>query len=305
MRNLLPRKAVLLLALVVSAAVAQDREPRVRNLYLSEDPRDTVPRIDVGSRIATILRFEQDVDPEGTKLLGWEGWFEPLLVGGRSVVLVPLQKIPPEDRFLLRVTLADKTEVPFTVTARESGRVDQQVNVFPDRESPDAVRSRLTDAHWREQLLREENERYRKEETSVDHALAQLLANGDIKYTPFKRVETWRRTCDGIEVEAWILKSKTVPKFAVLFILRNQDRAEPWKLMEARLSGVATLQPRPFALRVEKTEIAQGTSGRIAVVADESVSASKQGPEQLVLELFRSDGLQQVQLVLEQQVQHE
>jgi hypothetical protein len=45
---------------------------------------------------------------------------------------VPRQQIPPEDRFLLLVTLADKTERPFTVTARERGRVDQQVNVFSD-----------------------------------------------------------------------------------------------------------------------------------------------------------------------------
>jgi uncharacterized protein (TIGR02268 family) len=299
MCNLLPRQFVLALALVASVAAAQEREPRVRNLYLSEDPQDAVPRIYVGGRLATVLRFEHDVDPARTKLLGWEGWFEPLLVGGRSVVLVPRQKIRPEDGFLLLVTLADKTELPFTVTARESGRVDQQVNVFPNRESPDAVRSRLTDAHWREQQLREENERYRKEETSVDHALAQLLANGDIKYTPFKPAETWMLKCDGADVNVLVLTSKSVPKVAVLFTVTNQNHLAPWKLMEARLLGMSTMRPRPFALRMEKAEISSGTSGRIAIVADESAFASKQKPEQLVLELFRSDGLQQVQVVLD------
>jgi hypothetical protein len=116
----------LLAVLVASVAVAQDGEPRVRNLYLSDDPRDEASRVNVGGRVATVLRFEQDVDPARTKMLGWEGWFEPLLVGGKSVGLVPLQKISPADRFLLKVTLADGTELPFTVTARESGRVDQR-----------------------------------------------------------------------------------------------------------------------------------------------------------------------------------
>ncbi|WP_373691598.1 DUF2381 family protein [Hyalangium versicolor] len=86
--------------------MGQNGESRVRNLYLSDDPRDEAPRVNVGGCVATVLRFEQAVDPVRTKMLGWEGWFEPLLVGGKSVVLVPLQKIAPEDRFLLRVALA-------------------------------------------------------------------------------------------------------------------------------------------------------------------------------------------------------
>lgn len=287
---------------MASAAVAEDREPRVRNLYLSEDPRDVTPRIHVGDRIATVLRFEQDVDPERTKLLGWEGWFEPVLAGGRSVVVVPRQKIPPEDSFLLLVALADRTELPFIVTARERERVDQQVNVFPDRESSDAVRSRLSDAHLRERVLREENERYRKEETSVDHALAQLLANGDLKFTPFTPDRKWVLECEGAEVSVQVLTSKIVPKAAVLFTVTNESLSEPWKLREARLSTVATLEARPFALRMERPEIAPGASGRIAVVADLSAFESQKGPEQLVLELFRSDGMQQVQVVLAHQI---
>lgn len=69
-----------------------------------------------------------------------------MLVGGHLVVLVLPQKIAPEDHFLLVATPANGTELPITVTARESGQVDHQVNVFPDRESPDAVCSRLSDS---------------------------------------------------------------------------------------------------------------------------------------------------------------
>jgi len=238
-------------------------------------------------------------------MLGSEGWFEPLLVGGKLVVIVPLQKITPADRFLLMVTLEDETELPFTVTARENGRVDQQINVFPDPESSDAVRSRLGDSQLRERILREENERYRQEETSVNHALAQLLANGNIQYTPFKRSQKWSLRCDGADVVVEVLRSKTVPKAAVLFTLTNESLSYPWRLREARLSTAATLQSRSFALRMEKAEIVPGASGRIAVIADHSVFESKQGPEQLVLELFRSDGMQQAHVVLELQATRE
>jgi uncharacterized protein (DUF849 family) len=90
-----------------------------------------------------------------------------------------------------------------------------------------------------------------------------------------------------------------MPKMAVVFTVTNQDRSKPWKLREARMSTVTNMESRPFALRMERAEIAPGASGRIAVVADHEVFESKQGPEQLVLELFRSDGLQQAHVVLE------
>lgn len=41
--------------------------------------------------------------------------------------------------------------------------------------------SGLYDSLNRERKLREENERLKKEENSVDHALATLLANGEVK----------------------------------------------------------------------------------------------------------------------------
>ena len=272
----------------------------MRNLYLSEDPRDAAPRIYVGGRIATVLRFEQDVDPARTKLLGWEGWFEPLLVGRESVVLLPLQMLPPEDRFLLLVTLADKTELPFTVTARESGRVDQQVNVFPDRESSDAVRSRLSDSQWRERLLREENERYRREEISVDHALAALMVSRAVAMTPFDHVRTWKLPCDGIQLEVRNFASRSGGKTALVFHLENQDPTKPWKLMEARLVSEPSGTPWPFAMRMDREEIAPGSSGTIAVVADVSAFDFKKGTEKLVLQLFQSNGLMVAYVTLEE-----
>lgn len=300
MRSALPRRYALALALVASAAVAQDRDPRVRTVYLSEDPREAAPRIYVGGRIATVLRFEQDVNPEQTKLLGGDGWFEPVLASGRSVVLVPRQRIPPEDRFLLVVTLADKTEQPFTVTARESGRVDQQVNVFPDRESPDAVRSRLADAERSERLLREENERYRKEEISIDHALAALLVRGAIEMTPFVHERTWRLPCEGVQLEVRNFTTREGDKTALVFHVKNRDSDKPWRLSEARLVSESTGREWPFAIRTDRAEIDPGSSGTFAVVADVSAFDFKKGAEKLVLQLFRADGLMVAYVRLEE-----
>ncbi|MDC0711518.1 DUF2381 family protein [Stigmatella sp. ncwal1] len=289
----------LLLVLLASSVAAQDLRPNVRKLYLSEDPRDAVPWLYVGSRMATVLRFEQDVDSARTSLLGWEGWFEPLLVGGKSVVLVPLQPLSPEEHFLLRVTLVDKTELPFVVTGRDSGRVDQQVDVFPDRETADAVRSRLFDAYGRERLLREENERYRKEEISVDHALAALLVRGAVKLTPFIHVNTWQLPWEGMHMEVRHFSNRAGDKTALVFSMKNQDPDKPWKLMEARLLSSSTGEDWPFAMRMDRAEIGPGSSGTLAIVADVSAFDFKKGAEKLVLQLFQADGLMVANIALE------
>jgi hypothetical protein len=47
----------------------------------------------VSGQVATVLRFEKDVDPAKTKLLRSEGRFEPLLVGSKKVVIEPLRDL--------------------------------------------------------------------------------------------------------------------------------------------------------------------------------------------------------------------
>jgi hypothetical protein len=119
MRNFLLLRSILLLALAAPRALADEHVPVERNIYLSDHPRSETPSVYVAGRIATVLRFEQPCDPASTKLLGWEGRFEPLLVGSRSVVLVPLQDLAPEERLPLLVTLEDGTELPFLVATRK------------------------------------------------------------------------------------------------------------------------------------------------------------------------------------------
>jgi len=300
MRKLLPCRFALFAVLMTSVATAQDGEPRVRNLYLSDDPRDAAPRVNVGERVATVLRFEQKVDPVRTKMLGWEGWFEPLLAGGQSVVVVPLQKIAPEDRFLLNVTLADGTERTFIVTARKSGGVDQQVNVFPDPESSDAVRSRLAASQRRERVLHEENKRYRKEEISIDHALAALLVSGAVELTPFVEQRAWKLPCEGLTLKVRHFSTQEGDKTAFVFHLKNQDPNKPWTFMEAQLVSASAGTEWPFAMRMDQAQIGPGASGTIAVVADVRAFDFKGGAEKLVLQLFQADGLMVAYVTLEE-----
>ena len=68
-----------------------------------------------------------------------------------------------------------------------------------------------------------------------------------------------------------------------------------------------SLEDRPFALRMDQEEIAPGATGAIAVVLDSSAFESKTaktGVEQLVLELYRADGMQEVYVVLELEQQN-
>ncbi|RKH33304.1 DUF2381 family protein [Corallococcus praedator] len=287
--------------LLLSAAV-EAREPAVRTVLLSEHPEDSTPSVYVKGAVSTVLRFEAPVDASKTRMLAWEGRFEPLLVGGRKVVVEPLRDLAEDEGVPLLVTLTNGREIPLLLRPPGQGRraeLDQQVNVFEDRQRYEAMYSTLMDSLKQQRVLKEENARLRQEEHSTDHALATLLANGDFKHTPFTNRRRWALREEGANIVVEVLTSKTVPKVAVLFSLTNHDAKNPWSLMEARLSTVSGGKSRPFALRVQHDEIAPGATGRIAVVADDSVFQSPQGLEQLALELFRSDGLSQAYLVLE------
>jgi hypothetical protein len=305
MWNLLPFRSALLLVLLVPMAMAKDREPVSRNLYLSNDPKDKVRPVYVAGEMATVLRFQQPCVEAGTKILGWEGRFEPVECAGKSVVVVPLQNLESEDRFLLAVTLEDGKELPFTVTARE-GWFDHQVNVFPDPEASKAIRARLADAHQRERILEKENERFRKEGTSVDHNLAALLSNGGRKQTSFVRAQKYVAFDEDAELVVEIFAGKR--KAAVMFHVKNLAPDRPWKVKEVLLSTtrageepevVWREQTKPFALRTDRDEILPGEVGTVAIVVDKSAFKTEKGLESLTLELFRHDGKLNAVLILD------
>jgi uncharacterized protein (TIGR02268 family) len=298
MLDFTPCRSVLVAVLVSSVALASDPDEKIviRDEMISDHPGISTSSVYVSGQIATVLRFEKDVDPAKTKLLGWEGRFEPLVVGGKTVVIVPLRDLNRAEAFPLLTTLVDGTEIPFSVKPKSLeawGWTDHQLNVFKNPDSYNAVLSSLNDSLKRERQLREENERLKQEELSVDHALAALLVKGEVKKTPFhsKQVAVLKDGDMGIKVETFSGPGKA----AVVVRLTNTYSDEPWRFRDARLlAGLHSYRSLPFALRLDRAEIVPGQSGTIAVVMDQSAFKSKEGLRDLALEIFRQDGLRQV-----------
>ncbi|HYO74049.1 MAG TPA: DUF2381 family protein [Archangium sp.] len=298
MRNPLLLRSTLLLFLAASGAAARDDEPRIRNVYLRDNPKDESERVYVTGGVVTVLRFQQPCDPARTKMLGWEGRFEPVDCAGKRVLVEPRQNLEPEDRFLLLVTLADGKELPFTVTAmgKEWKWPDQQVDVFLDPETRDALRAQLEDTRTRERVLEEANRRHWQEDTE-DHALARLLSRGSVHLTPFKKRRQWVLKTEEVHIKATLLTGKA--KAAVLFQVTNGDPSKPWSLAEARLlttrpgekAPILFGEMKPFALQKDWDELAPGTSGVFAIVVDKSAFSSQEGPCDLTVEIYRHDGL--------------
>ncbi|ATB38160.1 hypothetical protein CYFUS_003591 [Cystobacter fuscus] len=289
----------LLLVLLGVPALARDVDEKltIRTLKYQDHPSQEPSSIFVAGQVVTALRFEKEVDPAKTKFLAWEGRFEPPLVGGKKVVLEPLRDLGNGESLPLLVTLVDGTEFTFLVrpkSRQDWGWIDYQVNVFKDPDSYNAVLSGLYDSLKREHTLNEENERLKQEENSIDHAYATLLANGQVKKTPFRRRLVYRPKNQDMDMVVEVFEGPG--KAAALVTLKNTYYGEPWKFDGAYLTRDLTHYTlRPFALRMDRSSIVEGETGRIAVVADKSAFQTDDGQlTDLALQIFRGDGLLQV-----------
>ncbi|MBN9682699.1 MULTISPECIES: DUF2381 family protein [unclassified Corallococcus] len=297
-------RSILLFVLLTGAAVkASDKcdRPKQRTILLSEHPSDGTQTVYVKGHVITTLRFEGPVDPSETKVLGWEGRLEPLTVVRNKVIIEPIRDLDSDEGLPLIVTLADGTGIPFLVRPpwreKDGGGwppiLDQQVDVFKNRESYAAMHSALMDALKKNDVLTEENERYRKEENSIDHAYATLLANGQAKKTPFRFVASARPKDPDMEMIVEVYSGQG--KAAAVISLTNTGSAGTWEFADAYLTRDMTSHTKQsFALRMTRSAIAPGQSGTIAVVADKRAFEKNGRLVDLALQIFRSDGNQQV-----------
>jgi hypothetical protein len=234
-------------------------------------------------------------------MLGWEGRFEPVQCAGKRVLIEPIQKLEPGDRFLLVVRLANGTEVPFTISGsswKEGEWPDQQVNVFLEPDDPDALHKQLEESKAREQELWEQLRVESFTGSSENHTIAALLTQGAVRFTPFVTRKAWIFKNEDTNIQATVLTDGK-EKVAVLFRVTNRAPSTPWRLMDARLFVLPPgFQPplfvgegRPFALRTNKKVIPPGDTGYVAVVADKSAFDSPQGSSKLTLGIFRHDGM--------------
>ncbi|NNB94366.1 DUF2381 family protein [Corallococcus exiguus] len=289
----------LLLVLIASPSLARDVSDKltIRTLKVPAHPAQEASSIYVSWQVVTALRFEAEVDPARTKFLGWEGRFEAPLIGGKKVILEPLRELDSGEALPLLVTLVDGTDFMFLVRAKSQERwgwIDYQVNVFKDPDSYDAVLSSLYDSLSRERKLSEENERFKQEENSVDHAYATLLANGQVKKTPFRRAKFWRSKNEDMDMVVEVFSGPE--KAAAVIHLTNTYHGQSWRFDAAYLTrDFSSDTARPFALRMNRSVLVEGQSGRIAVVVDKSAFEDKEGQlADLALQIFRDDGLLQV-----------
>jgi uncharacterized protein (TIGR02268 family) len=294
MRTILPIRSVLLVVLVASAALASEREKLViRTVLLSEHPNSSTDYVYVKGQVVTVLRFEQPVHSARTKMLGWEGRLEPLGVVGNKVILEPLRDLARDEGIPLVVTLMDDTEIPFLLRPPkgEEGWADQQVNVFKNRETYEAMFSALMRALKREKALEEEVECFRQERTSEDHALAALLASGAVEQTPF-RIESYAiGKDDDTEIEAKVFKGKG--KAAVVFKVKNLHLEHDWSVRSARVVTISKGRESAVAVHASRASIAPGESGVVAVVADKRAFIEDGKVTSVFLELYRHDGMRQ------------
>jgi hypothetical protein len=233
-------------------------------------------------------------------MLGWEGRLEPLSVVRNKVILEPLHDLNADEALPLLVTLVDGTEVSFLLRPprrQEWAWADQQIDVFKDRDSYAAMHSALQRAIKENGTLTEENARYRKEETSEDHALAALLASGALAQTPFKVVDRFSGRDEKTTVRARVFQGKG--KAAVVLSIKNLDPEQPWSMTSARLVTKDRGEERVVAIRATFREIAPGASGVMALVVDKSAFLEEGQWTSLFLEIYQHEGFRQVLVQLD------
>jgi uncharacterized protein (TIGR02268 family) len=297
----------LLVVFVASSAAQASDERFVRPVMLSEHPSDATHSIYVRGQVITTLRFEQPVDPSKTKMLGWEGRLEPLAVVRNKVLLEPIRDLNRDEGIPLVVTLVDGTEIPFLMRPpwpKEDGGwppiTDQQVDVFRDRDSYAAMRAALMDALKQKEALAEENQRYRREETSEDHALAALLASGAVAQTPFTLWDTYSGADTDADIRATVFRGRG--KVAVVFKVKNLHAENSWSVQRVRLSTLPDGDERSVAMRSTSRQIPPGQSGVVAIVADGSAFVDEGTLKNLFLEVYRQDGQRQAVVTLDHRI---
>jgi hypothetical protein len=239
-------------------------EPQRTGLFFAKDqPDQPVQTVHVAGEVSTDLMFPSAVDLAQTKLVGGDGRFEPLMISGRSVVVVPRRDLASDESFSLVVTLMDGTLIPFSLRApRLHESTDGQVDVYLNQDDSPAVRHALQLVRSRVEELAAENERHTQEELSVDHALAALLAQGKSELTPFIEANSKSLRDNGVDIKVITFKRrnrKTDPgKAAIVFSVMNKDPKRPWELDEIRLMSATTGDLKAFASRASSPSIGPG-----------------------------------------------
>jgi len=269
-------------------------QPQHRSLYLFGEPNEPAPEIQVAARTSSTLRFELPPSPSRATLGGWADRFEPPLVGGSSVVVVPLHALSSTDRVPLTVTLADGTVLPFTLVPAQD-TVDVQVDVFPHAESAKALRRALDEAQEENKKLRSEVHRYQQEQLSTEHALATLFVREEHVALRSQERQKWSLRGEEFDLKVHLIETfNTTHHAAFVFTLTNTSRTQSWDLQEVRLTSERTGEEKAIAVRTLLDSIAPGKTGTFVVVTAMLPEGTE---EKFLLEVFKRGGLRDIGLM--------
>jgi uncharacterized protein (TIGR02268 family) len=288
-------RVLLLLALVLPRAMHAEpvgAAPR-RHVVLSEIPPSQVAEIRFAADVLTVLRFESELDPTGTRLLEQDSALHASLdVSGRLLLLHPSAGAWLWPRLHLQVRLADGTLLAFVLLPSPPAQADVQVDVFLHPATPGALRATLEKVRAEHETLKLEHarsqaelQRYREDEFNPDLAIAVLLLNDEASQALLKgNGEPLEVSNPDVEALSWFVRF--AGRSVYVFRVTNRHRTKDWTLLQGAILDGRTREPLPVLVRARPSTIPPGGSGRVVLVTRTPPSADKhfyavqvQGPE--------------------------
>lgn len=264
-------RPALLLALLPLVAVAGPQPHTRRELIirLSElrAPTSPIHQVCVAGGVSTILTTPWNVSLRGTGV--GERWRASFAVafGPRRVFVTPRRPLAPGERIPFALRLDDGTAVPLFLAA--CAAPDGEVAVAVDTDDAAQLRIQLAVARTEAQGLAEQLRQALLERDSEDFALAGLLAGGHLGRTSLTEVRSRPLVTDERgSIDLLTCADRHDPRKVALMLVATNKGAAPMELQARGLYNRSAFTRVPFAARAVGAEIAQGATGRLALVLD-------------------------------------
>jgi hypothetical protein len=264
-----------------------------RHVVLSEIPSGQLAEFRVAADVPTVVRFESELDPTGTRFLEQGSapreWLD---VSGQVLLLKPPMSAWLWPRLRLQVRLADGTLLDFALVPGPPALSDVQVDVFLHPATPGALRAALETVRAEHEALKREHARsqaalarYREDEFNPDVAIAVLLLDDEASrhlLTPsgeFTEVLSW-----DVRAQGW--RVRLAGRSAFVFLVTNRHPTKDWTLRQAAIFDESIWESLPIIVRARPSILPPGGTGRVVLVTRTPPSAHKhrygvqvQGPE--------------------------
>ncbi|MFY0527388.1 DUF2381 family protein [Archangium gephyra] len=261
--------------------VTQAEPTSWRHVVLSELPPGHLAEIRIAADVPTLVRFESELDPAGTRLQEQgPSLFESLDVSGRLLLLHPSAGAWLWPRLHLQVRRMDGTSLTFVLVPSPPALADAQVDVFLHPFSPGALRAALEKVSAEHEALKlryarsaVELARYRDDEFNPDVALAVLLLDDEASSSLLKEKPL---EVSNTELRALLWFVRLAGRSAYVFLVTNRHRTVNWTPDGAGILHGPAREPLPVIVRARPSILPPGGSGRVVLVTRTPPSADKE-----------------------------